>query len=223
MQCGTNPYCGRLGLSRKLIIGLTGGIGSGKSTVARLLGEFGAAVIDSDALSRMQLAHPEVIDELRRWWGDSVITESESGPDVNRRRVSEIVFDDPAQRKKLERLIHPRIEKERHRLVQQYANDNNVKLIVFDSPLLLEAGLGTECDAVVYVHADDDVRRQRVTKDRGWTESEWRKREKSQMALDKKQATSDYMVVNNSSDTTQLRASVFELFCKLTDSNESTQ
>lgn len=202
-------------MSRKLIIGLTGGIGSGKSTVANILADLGAAIIDSDRINREQLAQPEVMDELRSWWGDSIVTTRDGRGVVDRRRVGEIVFADDAQRRRLEQLLHPRIEKQREALIREYENDPSVRLIVLDSPLLLEAGLGDECDAVVFVDTDDAVRRQRVTQHRGWSETDWKSRENSQFALDKKRARSDYIVVNNSSDPAQLRMAVTELLKSL--------
>lgn len=198
-------------MSRKLIIGLTGGIGSGKSTVAKILAEHGAAIIDSDRINRDQLARPEVMGELRSWWGDSIIKQVDGDDVVDRSRVGEIVFADDEQRQRLERLLHPRIEKQRKTLIRRLIGEPSVRMIVLDSPLLLEAGLGDECDAVVFVDADDDVRRQRVTQLRGWSETDWKSRENSQLALDKKRARSDYIVVNNSSDPAQLSAAVTEL------------
>lgn len=202
-------------MSHKLIIGLTGGIGSGKSTVANILASMGAAIIDSDRINREQLAQSEVMDELRSWWGDSVITNASGGDVVDRGRVGEIVFADDEQRRRLEQLLHPRIEEQRKALIRQYQNDPSVRMIVLDSPLLLEAGLGDECDVVVFVDADDDVRRRRVTRHRGWSETDWKSRENSQFALDKKRARSDYIVVNNSSDHAQLRMAVTELLKSL--------
>lgn len=173
-------------------------------------------MIDSDRINRAQLALPEVVDELRSWWGDSILQQTDGGRVVDRRRVAEIIFDAPDQRVRLERLLHPRIEKERERLIERYERDPDIKLIVLDAPLLLEAGLKPQCDAVVYVHADDEVRYARVRATRGWSESEWKRREKSQFALDKKRARSDHVIVNNSSDPAQLREAVAELYCKLT-------
>ena len=195
-------------MQSKPIIGLAGGIGSGKTTVADLLGELGAAVISSDALNREQLADAGVQETLRQWWGDTIVR-----PDgeLDRVRIAGIIFEDQRQRHRLEAYLHPRIARARDRLIEAYGVDAAVRAIVLDSPLLVESHLDVMCDAVVFIDADDDVRRKRVTERRGWTEAEWRRREKSQNALDKKRERADYVLVNNSSDLASLRHRVEEL------------
>src|SRR5947209_7004833 len=118
----------------KPIIGLVGGIGSGKSFVARLFAELGCVVIDSDAHVRAAYELPRVRQALRDWWGERV-----SHPDgtVNRAAVARIVFSDPAERTKLELLIHPLVAEQREREMQKLAKDPNVVAFVWDTPLLL--------------------------------------------------------------------------------------
>lgn len=197
---------------RKPIIGLVGGIGSGKSTVARLLAESGAAVIDADALNRDQLRHPDVIRTVVSWWGEKI---RDATGALDRRRIAKKIFDDAAQRHRLEALLHPRIAAERDRLIAGYQRDDAVWGIVLDTPLLVEAGLDQRCAAVVFVDAADDIRRQRVQEHRGWDEAEWRRRENSQEALDKKRASADYVVTNNSTDLKELRNDVNSLLARL--------
>ncbi len=180
--------------------------------MAALLAERGAAVIDSDALNRAQLGMPEVVDTLTSWWGTSIC-----GPDgaLDRERIAEKIFADESERRKLERFLHPRIAAHRERLIEAYQRDPAVGAIVLDSPLLQESGLWRRCDAVLFVDADDAVRRERVVQHRGWTEAEWRRRENSQFALDKKRSNADYVVVNNSWDLDELRLAVHELVARL--------
>src|SRR6185295_19074935 len=92
--------------TRPIIVGIAGGIGSGKSQVAKLLGELGAVVIDADAMAHAELDDPEVRQTLTNWWGPGVV-----GTDgkIDRKRIGAIVFNDPAQRTRLEALVHPRI------------------------------------------------------------------------------------------------------------------
>lgn len=199
-------------MDRKPVIGLLGGIGSGKSTVARLLAEAGGAVIDSDAINRAQLRHPEVVAMVRGWWGDEVVA-ADGG--LDRRKIADRVFADPQARRQLEDLLHPRIAAERDARLAAYARDPSVRWIVLDTPLLLETHLDRACDWVVFVDADAAVRRARVLATRGWTEDEWRRREKAQNALDKKRARADHVVVNNSSDLAELRSAVSDLLTQL--------
>lgn len=197
---------------RKLLVGLTGGIGSGKSTVAALLAEAGAAVIDSDALNREQLQSPEIVRTLVSWWGEEIRDASGA---LDRQRIAEKIFDHPAERRRLEALLHPRIAAERDRRIELYERDPEVTAIVLDTPLLLESKLAQRCDVVVFVDADDAVRRRRVVEQRGWREADWRKREKSQFALDKKRAQADHVVTNNSTDLNELRNDVSRLLARL--------
>ena len=195
----------------KPVIGLAGGIGSGKSTVARLLADLGAAVISSDELNREELEPPGVKETLQAWWGSRSLTPEGR---VNRAAVREIVAADPDARKRLEALLHPLIGKRRIELTNQYQNDPAVRAIVWDSPLLYEAGLASDCDAVVFVDADDGVRRERVLRERGWTAPQLERLEKTQKPLDFKRTSADYRVVNNS-DRDALRPQVEDVFSRI--------
>lgn len=205
--------------TRKPVIGLTGGIGSGKSTAAAVFAEAGCAVINSDALNSAQLAKPEVIAELVSWWGDGIL-----GADgqLNRKEIASVVFKDQDQRKRLEAYLHPRIARESQDLKARFQSDPSVRAIVLDSPLLLEAGLDAQCDAVIFVDADDQTRLLRVVQSRGWSEDQWRRREKSQFALDKKRGRADHVLANNSSDLDELRSSVDDILQSIEISPSST-
>jgi dephospho-CoA kinase len=184
-------------LPRKPVIGLLGGIGSGKSSVARHFAKLGAAVISADDLSHRAINKPEVQHQLRAWWGDSVIA-----PDgtTDRRAVGKIVFADPVQLARLEGLLHPIIADERRRLREQYQSDPSVTAIVEDTPLLLEKNLEGDCDVLVYVDASLETRARRVRESRGWSEEELTRRQKSQTPLDIKRARADYVIDNNAGE-----------------------
>ena len=188
--------CGSLRSRHKPIIGLAGGIGSGKSMVAGVLVELGAGLIDSDTIGRALLGEPAVADTLRGWWGDSILDVEGR---IDRKRVGDIVFNDPAQRVRLERLLHPRIEREREVLIERFRADPGTCAIVLDSPLLFETGLHRRCDTVWFVEADREVRARRVAASRRWAPEELERREKLQKSLDFKQAKADDNIVNNSS------------------------
>ncbi len=198
-------------VQRKPIIGLAGGIGAGKSTVARILADNGVAVIDSDRLNREQLEKPEVIAELVRMFGPDI-----RGADgrVSREAVARVVFNDTEQRRRLEALLHPRIAEQRTELIEACQADPQVRAIALDSPLLHEAGLDRQCDVVVFVDAPPQERARRVAASRGWSAEELDRREKSQEPLDIKGGKADYIVVNKSG-LDDLRSSVENLLAEL--------
>jgi len=176
------------------VIGLTGGIGAGKSTVARAFGELGCVVSDSDAQARVLLDSPAIVQQLVRWWGPGVMTAS-GGAD--RRAIASIVFADPGQRVMLEGLIHPLLKHDRDKLVAECRSAATPPpAVIIDAPLLLEAGLDAECDAVVFVDTPCDQRLARVAATRGWDEGELRRREAAQLSLEEKRRRSGYILSN---------------------------
>jgi len=192
------------------VIGLAGGVGAGKSTVARMLGELGCVVSDSDAHARAALDRPEVRDRLVDWWGEEVV-----GADgrVDRRRVARIVFEDPEARKKLESVVHPLVHEGRMEDMER-ARAIGAPALVIDAPLLLEAGVDRECDAVIFVDAPEAVRRERVRRERGWDASELERREKAQIPMEQKRRRADY-TVENAGDLAPLAREVEEVLRRI--------
>jgi dephospho-CoA kinase len=195
----------------KPIIGLAGGIGSGKSFVAKLFEELGCVVINSDDLAHEAHGDPVVRQAFRSWWGQGVFKADGS---VDRRAVAKIVFADPAERARLEALLHPLID--RLRIEKMRSAGNSALAFVWDSPLLFETGLDARCDATVFVDAPEAVRVNRVTP-RGWDAGELARREKNQWPLDKKRAIADY-VVDNTADAGQTRGQVSRLLSRILSS-----
>ena len=175
------------------VIGLVGGIGSGKSTVAKAFADLGCVVSDSDKSGAQALQAPTVVKELVSWWGDEVLDETGR---VDRKKVAKIVFQDADTRSKLEGLIHPMIHQDRRQLIEKARNDGGIRAVIVDAPLLYEAGVDSECDAVVFVQTPKRMRVQRVSEGRGWDESELDRREKAQMGLEQKRNRADYVVAN---------------------------
>lgn len=193
---------------RKPIIGLTGGIGAGKSLVADIMRENGAGIVDSDRLAHEELVDPQVIETLRKWWGEKVCS---SGGEIDRKAVAGVVFKDPLELQRLEDLLYPRIDRRRASLVMDFEKDGEIRAIVYDAPKLYEAGLNEKCDYVVFVDAPWEVRIERVAQTRGWDEAELLKREKMQDPLEPKKAKADYVVTNQFNIDT-LRVTVQQVF-----------
>ena len=160
--------------------------------MASLFGELGAFVMNSDDLLHKVYRRPGVLETLRQWWGEDVLMPDGS---LNRKAVAQRVFSDRAELKRLEALIHPLVDEERKRLMDEAATDPSVTAFVWDTPMLVETDLHRLCDAVVFVDTPLDVRQARVSK-RGWAAEELLRREKMQLALDKKQSISDYVIHN---------------------------
>lgn len=190
----------------KPVIGLAGGIGAGKSEVARLLRELGCLVVNSDDLAKAALRDPAIKRQLRAWWGEGVF---DAAGDVDRHKVAAIVFASPEERRRLEALTHPWIESRRREEFEAAAC--STKAYVIDAPLLFEANVDHECDAVIFVAAPRDLRLARVIRDRGWAAEELDRRESSQLPLDEKRARADY-VVENTGDRAALAEQVTRVF-----------
>ena len=175
------------------VIGLVGGIGSGKSTVAGVFERLGCVRSDSDAAVREVLSRRAVIDQLVAWWGRAVL---DADGNVDRARVADVVFADANERRRLESLVHPLVGERRAADVAR-ARAAGARGVVVDAPLLFEADVDAECDAVVFVDASRATRLGRVRADRGWDEAEFARRENAQMPLEQKRSRSDHVIVND--------------------------
>jgi len=177
------------------VIGLVGGVGAGKSAAARCLERIGCVVIDSDSRAKALLDDPAVADTLVRWWGDRVLDHAGR---VDRDVVAGIVFEDPAERRRLESLIHPLLAARRSETIER-AKQAGAPGVVIDAPLLIEAGLDSLCDAIVFVDAPVADRLRRVARDRGWSAEELDRRQAAQAPLEIKRHKAHYVVTNTGS------------------------
>ena len=182
---------------RCAIIGLTGGIGSGKSTIARLFAELGARIIDADVIVSELHVKDEVKRKIVTRWGAEMYPSGK----LDRAKLAKAVFDDQRQLAELNAILHPLvIERIREELAQ--CEVSGFTACVIDAALLVEAGLNALCDAVVFVECEYDVRVRRVSDSRGWSEDEISHREAVQMPLEDKKKIADYVVINNGALTT---------------------
>jgi len=197
--------------SGKPIIGIAGGIGSGKSFVASLLAERNCLVINSDEMVKQAYKDPGIKQALRQWWGKLVFDPS---GEVDRSAVARKVFTMPSERQRLERLIHPIVNERRKQAMNHAAANPKIVAFVWDTPLLFETELNKLCDAVIFVDTPVNVRVQRLKETRGWDQAELERRENSQMSLDKKRSLSHYVVVN-AADADSVRGQVTEVLSRI--------
>lgn len=174
-------------------IGLTGGIGSGKSTVAELFAEHGAYVVDADAIAREVVAPGTPgLQELADAFGPGVLADDGS---LDRAALAEIVFSDPSARELLNRITHPRIAARTAEILESLPAE---AVIIHDVPLLVEAGLSQAYDVVVVVDAPDEVRVARLI-ERGLSEQDARARIASQASREERLAAADVVIDNSGS------------------------
>ncbi len=194
-----------------LRVGLTGNIGSGKSTVARLLAERGAAVLDADELARLATEDPEVLASIARELGEALV----QGGHLDRAATAARVFGDAGARRRLNAIVHPWVRRaaaERERELSRAPEPPRV--IVHDIPLLYEGGLQDTLDAVIVVTAPIERRVERVVRRSGLSEAEVRSRDAAQMPLADKAARADF-VVGNDGSLQELEARVDRLWREL--------
>lgn len=192
---------------RGRVVGLVGGIGSGKSQVAMAFARRGALVIAGDELAHAALRQPEIKARVFERWGPELIDE---GGEIQRRRLASIVFADAAERRALEELVHPWIRARIRHAVAAARHDPAVKLIVLDAAVMLEAGWNEICDSLVFVDAPPEERQRRVAGQRGWTAQDLAAREKAQLPLTAKAARADH-VLDNSGTLEHLERQVDDL------------
>jgi dephospho-CoA kinase len=189
-----------------LMVGLTGGIGAGKSEVARRLGELGAVVIDSDRLAR-EVVEPgtEGLAEIVAAFGPEVL-----GPDgaLDRPALGRRVFGDEAARHRLEEIIHPRVRARSAELIAAAPPD---AVVVNDIPLLVETGIGAGFDLVVVVAASEPGRIRRLARYRSMPAEEARSRMAAQATDEQRRAVAD-VVLDNDGSLEELRAAVDRLW-----------
>ena len=179
-----------------LVVGLTGSIGSGKSTVARLLGARGVPVIDADVLAREVTApgSPALAAIVARW-GPGVRTPNGA---LDRAALRRIVFASADERAALNAIVHPMVEARRNALLGA-ARARGDRVQVCDIPLLFEAGLADRMDTIVFVDAPREERLERLVRDRGLSAAEAAAMIDAQMPAEEKRARSDYVIDNNGS------------------------
>lgn len=177
------------------IIGITGGIASGKSFVASGLESLGCVSVNADQLGHDVLHVPEVIQRLRQTFGPSILAAEGT---IDRKRLAAVVFGDNdealANRRKLERIVHPEIRKLAEQKIEQLrSSPTPPRAIIVDAPLLVEAGWVNLCDYILFIDTPDEVRMQRAL-GRGWTRQQWQDREAAQASMEQKRRAATHFI-----------------------------
>jgi dephospho-CoA kinase len=178
------------------VLGLLGGIGAGKSTVAKRLAALGAVVIDADRLGHETLRRPEVVAGIAERFGPVVL---DADGNVNRAEVARIVFADEAARADLEGIVHPIMEREMTRRIAERTADPAVPLVVLDAAILLEKNWSRFCEALLHVDSPRTDRIRRLRSSRGWSDEDLRRREAAQLAPEEKARRADFRIRNDGS------------------------
>ncbi|MCI6205333.1 MAG: dephospho-CoA kinase [Corynebacterium glucuronolyticum] len=195
-----------------MLVGLTGGMGSGKSTVARMLVEAGFVLIDSDRIAYSEVQSPAVLEQLAARFGDDILTGREEAP-LDRALLAELAFATSEGTAALNAITHPAIRNRTLGLIEQADPQHNP--VVVDMPLLVETGFHTQCDAVIVVVADPELRVERLVNYRGLDPDDARARIAKQASDEERAAVADY-VLDNNKDLPHLESQVKEVISELT-------
>jgi dephospho-CoA kinase len=194
----------------KKIVGLIGGIGAGKSTVAQRFAERGAVIVDADRTGHEVLKEPGVARKLADLFGTEILS-----PDgqIDRTKLGAKVFASHENRKKLESVVHPRMAEHFREKISLALADPEVPLIILDAAILQEVGWDAICDEVIFVDAPREIRLERLEKNRGWSPDELARREAAQWPIEQKRAKAT-VVIDNAGEPSQARQAVDRLFEK---------
>jgi len=181
-------------IGEKPIIGILGGIGSGKSTVAAEFVKLGCKVIDADKIAHELLEKKDVREKIVGLFGQAIL---DSAGKIDHRKLAEVGFADADKLSSLNKTIHPLVLERAEVLIKQYNRQNQVKAIVLDMPLLAEVGWARRCNKLIFVDCKRQLRLDRAKKT-GFDENQFKIRENFQISLDNKAGLADNIVDNNS-------------------------
>ncbi len=179
----------------KTVIGILGGICSGKSTVAREFGRLGCGVVDADAIAHELLEDSDIKKQIKEAFGEGIFDDAGL---VKREELAEKAFEDEQAVAKINGIIHPPVLSRCADLIAEFNRRSDIKGIVLDIPLLAEAGWLKECDKLVFVECETEIRACRAAQKGRFSKKQLKKRENFQIFLDKKKKIADYIVDNNS-------------------------
>jgi len=199
-----------------IVIGVTGGVGTGKSTVAKMFQRLGAVVLDADAMAHRAMEPKRVVwRRIVKAFGEEVLNGDQT---INRRRLAELVFRDAHRRAQLEEIVHPHVARQMRREVHRLRRARRIPAVVLDVPLLVEVGARGWVDALVVVTAPPTIQRRRLARAYGWSAQETDERRAAQLKLSAKAALADD-VVDNSDGVDATRTQVKRIWNKLVPPN----
>lgn len=194
------------------VIGLTGGIATGKSTVSAILENAGAVIIDADRIARMVVkknmpAYRQILDKF----GKSILL-----PDgaIDRTALGNLIFNDPQKKQLLNTIVHPYVRKETDRQLKQLEKNNPDALVILDIPLLFEAGMGSDLSEVIVVYAPEPIQVKRLMQRDHISHADAMARVHSQMPIEEKKKLAT-MVIDNSGTREHTRKQTLEIFQRL--------
>jgi dephospho-CoA kinase len=199
-------------MSNFISVGLTGGIASGKSTVAQIFKSKGIPVLDSDQISRdLVSVGSQTLSEIVMEFGDDILDKSGN---LNRTKLGEIIFSDPVQREILNDIMHPKIQKEQKKWLQKKRIEGESKIAAIEAALMIESGGYKNFDFLVVVKCSEKNQYERLEKRNNLLESSIKARLNSQMSMEKKTQYADW-VLDNSDDLDSIKSQVSLLVNKL--------
>lgn len=197
--------------SKKPIIGILGGIASGKSTVAAEFGKLGCKVIDADKIAHELFGEDDIKQRVVESFGPDILDEA---GEIDRAKLAEIVFSDAEKLSTLNGIVHPPVLERTEQLIEQYNSQDEVKAIVVDMPLLVEAGFEKRCDRLIFVDCEEKIRGDRAQKMGLFDKNKLKMRENFQISLDIKAGIAEN-TISNSSDCEALVKQVIKIFSEI--------
>lgn len=196
-----------------LLVGLTGTMGSGKSTTASILKKLGAFIIDADAICRdLVQPHQPAWKEIIQTFGDEI--RQADDPNIDRGKLANIIFNDKDKKKQLESILHPKVIAEEKKLAEQIFRDHPESIVVVEAALLIESGNDQKMDKTIVVICDEEQSIQRAMKRSSLSREDAISRIQNQMPQNEKIKSADYVLLNNSNQT-DLELKVQALYSQL--------
>ena len=197
-----------------LKVGLTGSIGTGKSTVLKLFNQLGAYTVDVDKIVHQLYKRKDIQEKVKKEFGD-VFNEDGS---LNRKKVAKIIFNNPEKKKVLENIIHPEVRREVKKFIQNIEKKDKNPIVIVEVPLLIETGQYKEYDKVIVVYSPKDLQLKRLL-NKGYSREEALRRINLQMDIEEKLKFADF-IIKNISSIEDLKKQVEEVFIQLKRIND---